>query len=93
MPYEDFVDLCAISNISLIIFDEALHGYYIHGMNPFGQAEGSLQYIESVFEKESRCKINLIQHSVRAEPSAMTTPTRCRLSRWCSPSKSGSPSK
>lgn len=49
MPYEDFVDLCAISNISLIIFDEALHGYYIHGMNPFGQAEGSLQYIESVF--------------------------------------------
>lgn len=60
LPHEDFVDLCAISNISIIIFDEALHGYYIHGMNPFGQAEGSLQYIESVFEKEARCNTSVI---------------------------------
>lgn len=43
----------------MVIFDEALHGYYIHGMNPLGQAEGSLQYIESVFEKEARCNFSL----------------------------------
>lgn len=53
LPAEDFVDLCCLSNISIFIFDEALHGYYIHGKNPLGKAEGSLQYIDSIFEKES----------------------------------------
>jgi meckelin len=38
LPYEDFVDLCCISNISLMIFDQERHGYYLHGMNPLGQA-------------------------------------------------------
>ena len=57
LPHENFIDLCSISNISIIIFDESLHGYYIHGMNPLGQAEGSLQYIESIFEKEAKCKL------------------------------------
>ncbi len=49
MPYEDFVDLCCISNISLVIFDHDLHGYYLHGMNPLGRAEGTLGYIDSIF--------------------------------------------
>ena len=38
----------------MIIFDGILHGYYIHGLHPLGQAEGSLEYIESVFEKEAK---------------------------------------
>lgn len=38
LPIENFIDLCSVSNISIIIFDEALHGYYIHGMNPLGQS-------------------------------------------------------
>jgi meckelin len=45
LPIENFIDLCSVSNISIIIFDEALHGYYIHGMNPLGQSEGTLSYI------------------------------------------------
>ena len=36
------------------MFDEELHGYYIHGMNPLGQSEGSLSYIENMFEKEAK---------------------------------------
>lgn len=36
---EEFVDLCSICNISFLIFDESLHGYYIHGRSPYGQAE------------------------------------------------------
>lgn len=56
LPVEDFVDLCCISNISVFIFDETLHGYYIHGRNPIGKSEGSLEHIESVFEKESESK-------------------------------------
>jgi len=42
-PYkiQDFVDLCCVANISILVFDESLHGYYIHGESPSGHAEGS----------------------------------------------------
>jgi len=29
--YQNFVDLCAVSNISCLIMDQEFHGYYIHG--------------------------------------------------------------
>jgi meckelin len=41
LPYETFVDLCCIANTSVFIFDADLHGYYIHGENPSGQADVS----------------------------------------------------
>jgi len=34
MASDDFVDLCAVTNTSVFIFDQDLHGYYIHGENP-----------------------------------------------------------
>jgi meckelin len=37
--YTEFVDLCSITNMSVLMFDESFHGYYIHGRSPFGQAE------------------------------------------------------
>jgi len=52
------------------VFDEALHGYYIHGMNPMGQSEGSLQYIENMFEKEAKGNLSSTQLSERAGPSS-----------------------
>jgi len=33
---QDFGDLCTIANISIIIFDELCHGYYLHGKSPAG---------------------------------------------------------
>ncbi|MEE4247263.1 MAG: hypothetical protein V2I33_17760 [Kangiellaceae bacterium] len=38
-----FVDLCSISNISVFIFDELLHGYYIHGESPTGNSDGTME--------------------------------------------------
>lgn len=38
------------------MFNEYLHGYYIHGVHPLGQSEGSLQYIEETFDKEAKSK-------------------------------------
>ena len=49
LPAENFVDLCAVSNISIFVFNSYLHGYYIHGMNPMGQSEGNLGFIEAMF--------------------------------------------
>lgn len=45
LPEEEFMDLCCISNLSIFIFDQGIHGYYIHGMSPLGRSEGSLEYI------------------------------------------------
>lgn len=33
---ENFVDLCSVCNISVLIFDHSFHGYYIHGRSPYG---------------------------------------------------------
>jgi meckelin len=35
MEYTSFVDLCAVSNISVLIMDQEFHGYYIHGQAPW----------------------------------------------------------
>ncbi len=81
LPEEDFVDLCCISNISIFIFDETLHGYYIHGRNPIGKSEGSLEYIESVFEKESASTEEAMQTTPEdADLSSMTSRQRRRSS-------------
>ena len=36
---QEFMDLCSVSNISLFILDDYLHGYYIHGLSPFLKAD------------------------------------------------------
>jgi meckelin len=36
---QEFMDLCSVSNISVFILDDYLHGYYIHGLSPFLKAD------------------------------------------------------
>ena len=36
LKIEEFIDLCSVTNISLLIFNNSFHGYYIHGRSPFG---------------------------------------------------------
>jgi meckelin len=40
------VDLCSVANISIIIIDDSLHGYYLHGENPIGFSEGSTEHLQ-----------------------------------------------
>lgn len=42
-PVQNFVDLCVVSNISILILDDSLHGYYIHGVTPLPRADMSLE--------------------------------------------------
>lgn len=37
--YVDFIDLCSLTNFSIMIFDEDLKGYYIHGQNASGTSD------------------------------------------------------
>ncbi|CAF2968602.1 unnamed protein product [Rotaria sp. Silwood2] len=41
----NFIDLCAVSNISVFILDENYHGYYIHGRSPHGMTDVNMKEI------------------------------------------------
>lgn len=53
LPIEEFTDLCAICNISTLMFDNEFKGYYIHGRSPYGQAEVSSSDLLKSLEYES----------------------------------------
>lgn len=58
MKHLEFIDLCSMTNISLMIFDESFHGYYIHGRSPYGQSEISSEKLALALEFESSGKAN-----------------------------------
>ena len=53
LPASDFIALCSVANISVIIFDEVQHGYYIHGQSPAGLADTDSEELKQILEKES----------------------------------------
>lgn len=51
----NFVDLCAVSNISIFILDENYHGYYIHGRSPHGMTDVNMKdIIMNLYREENR---------------------------------------
>lgn len=48
----NFIDLCSVSNISVFIFDENQHGYYIHGRSPHGITDVNMKEILMNFYRE-----------------------------------------
>lgn len=52
--YVEFVDLCAVANISVIMFNEDLNGWYIHGKSPSGAADVSAERLRLNLEAESQ---------------------------------------
>ena len=53
LPASDFVALCSVANLSLIIFDEIQHGYYIHCQSPSGYADTDSEELKRSLEKEA----------------------------------------
>ena len=49
---EEFTDLCSVTNISVMIFDETYGGYYIHGRSPYGFTEISTEKLRRSLEYE-----------------------------------------
>lgn len=42
---EEFVDICSVCNVSLLLFDNSFKGFYIHGKSPYGQSEVSAEVL------------------------------------------------
>ena len=57
MKKMEFLDLCSVSNISVFILEDSLHGYYIHGQSPLGKADTNLAELVKFLEEEGKGKI------------------------------------
>ena len=55
-PVQNFIDLCSVSNISVLVLDEYLHGYYIHGVSPNGYSELGIDELSESLHKEAAGK-------------------------------------
>ena len=53
---QNFTDLCSVANISVFILDQSLHGYYIHGVSPTGQSDGSIDDLRKALALEASGK-------------------------------------
>ena len=53
------MDLCAVSNISLIIMDSYLHGYYIHGEAPWVSSDVVISQLKKNLDQEGEGKSSL----------------------------------
>ena len=56
-PTLEFLDLCSVANVSVLILQDSLRGYYIHGQSPLGKADVTLQELIRFLEEESKGKI------------------------------------
>lgn len=70
-PYVEFVDLCAVANISVIMFNEDLNGWYIHGKSPSGAADVSSERLRLNLEAESQGNAT-IRGITTSHPDAQT---------------------
>ena len=51
-PLLQFVDLCSVSNVSILLFDEPSHGYYIHGRSVHSYADTDMAELFHQLKKE-----------------------------------------
>lgn len=71
LKIEELTDLCSICNISMLLFDNSFHGYYIHGRSPYGQAEVSSEILRKALEYEESGKAQ--QRGLSSEEPNMQT--------------------
>uniref|UniRef100_A0A3B3XH50 Transmembrane protein 67 n=1 Tax=Poecilia mexicana TaxID=48701 RepID=A0A3B3XH50_9TELE len=50
-----FVDLCSVSNISVLLFSNRCFGYYIHGRSVHGHADTNMEEMSNNLKRESLC--------------------------------------
>ena len=56
LPTTTFIDLLTVCNLSLLMFDDYWHGYYLHGKSPYGMAEINAHKLRQNMHNESRGK-------------------------------------
>ena len=52
-----FTDLCTVSNVSVLMMTEHVHGYYIHGQAPWMRSDLPISWLKAELDKERRGKL------------------------------------
>lgn len=52
-----FTDLCTVSNVSVLMMTEQVHGYYIHGQAPWMRSDLPISWLKAELDKERRGKL------------------------------------
>jgi meckelin len=52
LKFQEFVDLCSVSNISVLIMDQHFHGFYIHGKAPWGRSDLTMSELKAELDAE-----------------------------------------
>jgi meckelin len=52
LKFQDFMDLCSVSNISLLIMDQHFHGYYLHGQAPWVSSDLLMSELKEKLDME-----------------------------------------
>lgn len=53
LKFQEFMDLCSVSNVSVLILDQAFHGYYVHGEAPSGRADYVMSDLKQKIDAEA----------------------------------------
>ena len=51
-PIQKFIDLCSTCNISMLLLESDIYGYYIHGQSVHGKAEAGLRQMHENMLRE-----------------------------------------
>ena len=54
LKFQEFIDLCSVSNISVLLMDQYFHGYYIHGKAPWGRSDLTMRELKELLDSESK---------------------------------------
>lgn len=60
-----FVDLCTLANVSVLMFDEHLRGYYLHAKAPWQKSDIPLDWLQTRLHEELSGKGNLPSRGLR----------------------------
>ena len=54
-PIQQFIDLCSTCNISMLLLETDIYGYYIHGRSVHGSADTGLRQTYENIVREQVC--------------------------------------
>jgi len=58
-PIQKFIDLCSTCNVSMLLLESDIYGYYIHGQSVHGKAEAGLRQMHENMLREEVSTVRL----------------------------------
>lgn len=53
LKFQEFMDLCSVANISVLVMDQHYHGYYLHGKAPWGRSDLVMAELKEKLDSEA----------------------------------------